>query len=562
MYLKRRLIPRTDGPQPVYKTAVDAAVRTWMPAAALVLACAVTPQRATLDVRGYEWGQPVCWAPPVIDASVQQWQPAAATARASFRTSGRPTLDVRGSAWTAPESSWLAATFTPTVSVAQQWPAVLLGSGQHVRTAARPALDVRGYDWTTSTLQTPTPALDAVVSQQAPAWVHTGRRTPDQTRLDVRVADWVQRVDWLSATLSPPPTTAQIWPAILLNAGLSYTTAGSSALDVRRHEWAPSFGLASAIDTSVLSWMPAVAGGELASARTRDGVRLDMRRFGWSPDSAWLFTAQPPPVPIAQTWPAVWLGTGTQYQTAQRAKLDVRGHEWASSFGLTPVVDGVVSGWSPSFTTALQSERRRDGVRLDLRRSEWAPAFAWVAKAIDAQVASWMPAVAGEHGSVVARRNGRGVDGRRYEWAPQGGWASATLAPPPTTAQIWPAVVQGAGLSYRVGSRRSLDVRLHEWATTFSRSSVVDGSVRAWMPAVAGGELASFRTREGATIDMRGLGWSPDTAWLFIAQPPPVPIVPWAYGDDVRLQAVSVARPQLTEITAQRRGRLTDVTVT
>lgn len=382
MYILRRKIARTERPQPVYPFIVDQTVRTWIPAAAMLLACVVTPGRAKGDVRTYDW---------------------------------------------APQSGWMgtvAAQGGP--SVAALSPAVSRGLISFRTANGRPSYDIRLNDGSTGSFGTP---LDQSEAWQAAIDAERSATTPDRRRLDVRRHEWAPESGWLFSALSATgPTVAQQWPAVLLNTGLNYRTPARAVFDVRL-DWSTSFGLPSAIDTAVRSWMPSVAGSELASTRTRDGAKLDVRSYAWSPDSAWLFTAQPPPVTVAQTWPAVSFGTGTQYQTAKRPTLDVRGYDWQ-------------------------------------------PAFQWAQPVVDTQVRAWMAAVAGDHGARTCARPP--LDVRNLEWSPAPAWIVQALPVPSSVAQQWPGVLLGLGLNYRTVDHPRLDVRVFDWMPAFSWLEVLD----------------------------------------------------------------------------------------
>jgi hypothetical protein len=557
MYILRRKVARTEGPQPVYKAVVDQTVRTWMPAAALLLACAVTPGRAKLDVRNYDWGQSVTFVPPLVDAKVRTWQPAATTELASFRTAARPTLDVRLYEWIngwglnvavtpptaaqrwpailqgtqpnyqttarraldvrsyawSPDSAWQSSVQVPPITAAQRWPALLLASGLNYRTPSRPVLDVRQPQWAVPdsawisaalfppisvaqswpavhlatgqsySTRSARPSFDVrlndgsggsfgVPLDQSEAWqsaceTNRGDTPPARLKLDVRRYEWLPEAGWLFSALPPTATIAQTWPAVFLGTGTNYRTPSRPVLDVWRADWDTTFGLSSAIDTAVRAWMPAIAGGALASQRTRDGIRLEVRTYPWSPDSAWLFTAQPPAIPVAQSWPAIWLGTGTQYQTAKRGVLDVRAHDWDPTFGIAQVVD--------------------------------------------AKVAPWLAAIGGDHGGRTTQR--LALDVRSDQWFPQPAWIVSALSPVLTVAQQWPGVLLGLGTNYRTADRATLEVR-QDWSPLFTWVRPVTDATIARFAGVFASELASYRTANHLLLEVRVPEWPPAFSWL------------------------------------------------
>ncbi len=132
-WIVRRILERTSAPQPVYPAQVDAQVRLWMPAIALLAASFVTPARAKLDVRQYEWRSD----PPfeiVTEPAIKTWAPAFSSELSSYSTRDRPRLDVRTYDWAA-QPAWIFSALPPAVTTAQIWPAIEAGTQRSYRTA-------------------------------------------------------------------------------------------------------------------------------------------------------------------------------------------------------------------------------------------------------------------------------------------------------------------------------------------------------------------------------------------------------------------------------------------
>lgn len=273
MYIRKKPVERPTPQTPVNKGVLDAIVQTWIPATALLLACIVTPARAKLDVRSYDWAPQAGWittnTPPVtiaqqadiwdtggrtigrrlLDVRGFEWSPQPAwitvnlpvagptdaqirpaldAALASFRTSARPGLDVRPDVW------------SPAFGVPQDDPTVWIGAVASTggRTISRSLLDVRAFEWSPQPAWLLGSAVTAV--QQADIW-DTGGRTMSRRPLDVRTFEWAPEPAWITVN-TPAATTAQVWPAILQAMGLSYRTPARPMLDVRSFEWTPENG--------------------------------------------------------------------------------------------------------------------------------------------------------------------------------------------------------------------------------------------------------------------------------------------------------------------------------
>lgn len=185
------------------------------------------------------------------------------------------------------------------------------------------------------------PVVDAAVQRwMAGVTAEPSYRSGDRARLDVRAYEWSPEPAWIFSTLPVVTTTAQQWPAILQNSGLSYRSDERPRLDVRRYEWFPSFAWAPRVaDAVVASWIP-VFDAEV-SYRPPARALLDVRGYEWSPQFGWIFNAQPVPATTAQQWPAVLQNSGLSYRSTARARLDVRNYEW-SQFGWVATIPAPV----------------------------------------------------------------------------------------------------------------------------------------------------------------------------------------------------------------------------
>ncbi len=227
------------------------------------------------------------------------------------------------------------------------------------------------------------------------------------------------------------------------------------------------------VDATVRTWSPAFA-AELASFRTADGARLDVRRYDWAPTFDWVFpvvdavTAQ-----RAGVWSAEVGG-----RTPDGPKLDVRQFEWRPEDGwifvsLPPSV--TVAQMVPALLAALQSFRTADGPRLDVRQFDWTMGAGWIAPVVDALVGRWMPGIEANVGGRTP--DGPKLDVRLLEWQPEDGWVFVSLPPTVTVAQMVPALLAA---------------------------------------------LQSFRMADGPRLDVRQFDWTPQMGWLFSVPPPVV----------------------------------------
>ncbi len=235
------------------------------------------------------------------------------------------------------------------------------------------------------------PAFDAQLASE---------RTRGAVPLDVRTYDWSsQPAGWIINSFTPPPTTAQTWPATLSSLPLSYRTADRGRLDVRGYEWSPQSGwLPSVVDRVTATWAPVFA-SEAASFRTGDHAAVDVRLGPWSPDaSPWILAVVSPTATPAQIGPALQQALAG-FRTADGPRLDVRRFEWLQAAWLTPVVDKTVATWAPIWAAEV-SYRTPDQPRLDVRSLTREPQIGWWAAAlaivVQAPAADVIVAMAGD----------------------------------------------------------------------------------------------------------------------------------------------------------------------
>jgi hypothetical protein len=166
-------------------------------------------------------------------------------------------------------------------------------------------------------------------------------------------------------------TWAPIWAAELA----SFRTPDGPKLDVRRGpEWAPEFfGLVPLLDATVRTWIP-IFDAELALFRMAD------RWLGPLPTEAeqiWFYSL-PPAVTVPQMWPAFLEAAGISYRMADR---------WLGPISTDPeftwpwaVVNPIIVKWAPIFAAELASTRSPDRTGLlELRYPPWFPDSAsWI----------------------------------------------------------------------------------------------------------------------------------------------------------------------------------------
>lgn len=107
------------------------------------------------------------------------------------------------------------------------------------------------------------------------------------------------------------------------------------------------------------------------------------------------------------------------------------------------------------------------------------------------------------------------VQDRTYvlQTAPSFAWISVVL-PAVTTAQIWPAVLQGTDPSFVTRARAGLDVRTVVQPSTAWMGPVVDATVATWAP-VFQSQRNTFLPPSRPRLDVRTTPWRPsESAWI------------------------------------------------
>jgi len=526
---------------------VDATVRTWIPVFDNELGQYRVGQRPLLDVRGSDWSSEFVSVPRLVDPTIAKWAPAFSSELATRRTDGRGTLDVRSYEWASDESCWIFKNLQVTgPTVAQTQPA-FQQSALSDRTPDRQRLDVRSYEWAVGEESWIAATQAFTVADSAAVFADDGGRTPDGPKLDIR------RYDWAPEFVSVPRLTDPIvasWVQAFTDE--SSRTIAPKTLDVRYYDdWAPA-------ESSWIQATQAPAGPTVAQMAPvwisqAQNFRVSYRRWlcvstvGTSQGESGGQAQQATPPTVAQTAPA-WANSD-QYRTRSaptidlsrtqsipdifgvpaywtlwtppffdgdltrgQAKLDVRSYEWAQPawiFKSLPV--GVtVAQQSPAWTMQEENYRTADRIRLDLLRSPW--------DSTDFQTPDtskfWVPFQ--DDGG--RNRDVSKLDVRSYEWG-QSAWMftslPATFATVPQQVGIW---TDDGG---RLQARPSLDVRFYDWAPAFGWVQRVANTAIVPLAPVFSSELASFRTSDHSSLDVRA-DWSPSQAWIF-AQLPLVP---------------------------------------
>lgn len=380
-WVTRRTIARTETSSYPTRTAqtVDAVVSLWAPAFAALLACSMTPARAKLDARYYDAPTYPVRAAQTVDATVRTWIPAFDADLE--RTRQRASLDVRRYEWTSEEAAWLSGILATPPTTAQTVPAFQTSG---IRTPDRPRLDVRSYDWNTdeaSWIQA-TQTVAPTVAQTWPAFQILGLRTADRARLDVRRYEWaVDESAWIQSIPAPgAPSVAQTLPAF--HAAAQFRTPAAQR-DVFR---APVIEDVVRVPDDWITWTPIQDHG----GRTADRARLDVRAYDWG-QPAWITTSFTPPVVTdAQKWPGI-VDRGLSYRTAGRLALDVRAVDQPAFTWVRPVVDAALAKFVPVFSGEIASFRTGERPRLEVRRYDWAPSeSSWVFVNLTARAFPWL----------------------------------------------------------------------------------------------------------------------------------------------------------------------------
>lgn len=201
-------------------------------------------------------------------------------------------------------------------------------------------------------------------------------------------------------------------------------------------------------------------------------------------------------------------------------RIDIR--RWERPDRPQPVYKGALSLWEAPLAVPIYDASANVSSRM-VDRKAWvdvrqtSPLDGWQATVVNGVVSPWIPAFDAELGS--ARSGSRpSLDVRGAEWSPQPAWIFINLPGTVTTDQLWPAILQNLGLSYRMADRLALDVRstpepVFSWA-----QPVVDAVVSTWLAAFVE-ESGSARSPDRQTDRTFVQQTVPDVGWVFSAQP-------------------------------------------
>lgn len=127
------------------------------------------------------------------------------------------------------------------------------------------------------------------------------------------------------------------------------------------------------VDSVVSTWIPVFD----AEVSYRSSDRW-LGPIETQPEPAWIFSAVPIVVTVAQQWPAILEALQPSFRSPDGQRLDVRQYEWSPEFGwVWSVVDSVVRTWSPVWAEELGSFRTPGVLPLNVR-IEWSPEFGWI----------------------------------------------------------------------------------------------------------------------------------------------------------------------------------------
>lgn len=428
--------------------------------------------------------------------------------RVSFRRPDQPEP-----VYTAALSLWEAYRFPP------------IGDAERnsVRTGAQGSLDVRLHCDLAPQNGWIARVVESTVSTWAPAFVPSSSRVGARASLELRGADWNPQPAWIFSAVPSGASTAQLWPAIQQNTGLSYRSSDRPKLDVRGSEWSSEDGWRQRVVESVIStWTPAFADTGGRSADRAPG-RPDIQ-----PQPAWIFSSVPVGTTTAQQWPAILQGLANSVRTVTGPRVDVRGGWDRGVFGVPVPDDATVDQQVPAWIQASGLSFRSQARKGDVRAVDTAGQQGWIftnlpSPATTAQL--WPAILEGLQPSYRSAERAK-LDVRAFEWGPPG-WIFATLPVPTTTAQQWPAVLQALQPSYRSEERPRLDVRKYEWSPEFTwPAKVVDGIVAKWAP-VFNAELG-YRSEARRPLNVRDSSWNPELAWQIAY----LPIGPAVHPDE------------------------------
>ncbi len=306
--------------------------------------------------------------------------------------------------------------------------------------------------------------VDTTVAKWAGIFAHElgTFRTSARPPLELQRQVW-NDLAWITRNIPPAgPTTAQTYPAMI--AALLSGRSGMRVPILTHTGGRKSDGTDP--NAPELLW-PALQ-QERQSFRMAAGARLDVRQ--WSPTIGWTIVLVPTGPSDAQLWPALLQALGTTYRTPGAPPLDLwRETPLSDLFGVPYPDDSEL--W-PAILQSLSAVRTAARASLDVR-----------------------------------------------QWANPVDWIVPNLPAPPTTAQLWPGILHGLGVNYRMGQRLPLEVRgvadpIFAWT-----QSVTDATVATWTPVFVT-EAGNVRTNAAGRLEVRFGGWSGDNAWIDVVLPP------------------------------------------
>jgi hypothetical protein len=211
-----------------------------------------------------------------------------------------------------------------------------------------------------------------------------------------------------------------------------------------------------------------------------------------------------------------------------------------------PVYTGALALWE-AFLYPPIGDAERNSVRpparatLDVRGQEWAPEPAWIQPVVDGIVRTWVGVFEAERQTfrVTARP---ALDVRGQDWSPQPAWIFTNLPAAVTQAQLWPAILEGVGLSYRSDARAVFDVRTDQYPPNAWIFTATDAAVARNAPVWAA-QAGTFRAGERPRLDVRRPEWAPEFGWVQKAAD--AVIAKWAPVFAAELGYRSATRPGL-----------------
>lgn len=330
-----------------------------------------TPDRKMLDVRFQApWKSATSDfnIPALIDPTLAKWAAIWAQQAGSFRTADRRKLDT---SQINPESmAWLKATLA-LVDPAQTftWPR---GEGLRIYRRTFPRINFEDTSWINPIALLQIPPRAGIFSSQAASF-----RTPEGLKLDPRLAQWVQSIEWVQNFLNPSvgATVAQFGPPIWQQSA-SFRTKEAPVLDVRMQQLKErKFGIP--FNPALLQGIVDQRAG--GSYRTYETKRLMMVLSEWDRNAD--FTAQQVESPLGAQSPS-WTSQSASFRTKEGASLDVRYSPSQPSTGWEVYqIDQNLRSWTPAFAQLTNTYRTPAGATFDPRQMHF-DRFGWLDSAL------------------------------------------------------------------------------------------------------------------------------------------------------------------------------------